>query len=606
MLAYLVLAGANGAPVDPDLVARFDHDDLPELPFHPDERIVWRNRDGSVVFVGWQAFTELAELGSHWTVDESGLTAFSGHCWPRATGWAHGTGRSWADQLREHLRTQPNPRAARESLYGHFTVVELAASGDGSVVPDWAGVDQLFVAELPNATALSNRAGLCAQALARGGSTPQRSLAAAGWLISQGWILDQESGYWEVDRPRAGSTVVIDAGRGVTVVEPEPSPFLPPTPECPRPSYDELLDETERDLRQTVCAIADLPLEERTLWLSGGKDSRTILGIILSEDLRHRFRFVTFGSPERGDAIVARSIADRYGLDWSLLDASNRPPETEVDNVRAFTSQVEGATSGWGIMHRFGFGSNLAMTGSMGEGLRWGATTSAALGATTVEDAIAALRKQRPNDPLGVLLPEMRAYYDAFYTEWVHQQIERDVPLTTVSALLKQEAVLHCRLGPEVTWNPYWQSHVYSTPVCIRANHRLPLDQRPDPRFHLDLQHRCAPELSKMPFAGPSWTEDAYRHLPDADDYRSIAPVVSRHPDGRTWRQKRYADYRPAIDRFVLDRDNPLSQVLDYDRLHDRLATGDAHPGRTRHVWGLLTAAIWMGHHELPDRIRRS
>jgi hypothetical protein len=430
-------------------------------------------------------------------------------------------------------------------------------------------------------------------------------LIAAGWLISQGWILDQESGYWEVERPRAGSTVVIDARRGATIVEPAPSPFLPPTPENPLPSYGELLDETERDLRQTIRAIADLPLDDRALWLSGGKDSRTILAVMLSENLHHRFRFVTFGSPERADAIVARSIADRFGLDWSLLDASARPPEVELDNARAFTNLVEGATSAWGIMHRFGSGSSLAMTGSMGEGLRWGATTSAALGARTVPEAIAALRKQRPNDPLGVLLPEMRAYYDAFYTEWVRKQVESGVPLTSVSALLKQEAVLHCRLGPEVTWSPRLQSHVYSTPVCIRANHRLPLDQRPDPRFHLDLQRRCAPELSKMPFAGSPWSADAYRRLPDADDYRSIAPVVCRHPDGRTWRQKRYADYRSSIERIVLDRDNPLAQGLDYDRLHDRLATGDAHAGRTRHVWGLLTAAIWMGQHELPDRILR-
>jgi hypothetical protein len=156
-----------------------------------------------------------------------------------------------------------------------------------------------------------------------------------------------------------------------------------------------------------------------------------------------------------------------------------------------------------------------------------------------------------------------------------------------------------------VTWNPRWQSHLYSTPVCIRANHRLPLDQRPDPRFHLDLQRSCAPELSKMPFAGSPWSEDAYRHLPDSGDYRSIEAIVSRHPDGRTWRQKRYADYRPSIERIVLDRDNPLAQVLDYDRLRDRLATGDAHAGRTRHVWGVLTAAIWMGKHELPARITR-
>ncbi len=80
MLAYAVLAGADGAPVDEDLIHRFDRDDLPELPFRPESRIVWRNQDSSVVFFGWQAFTEVAGIGSHWAIDERDLTAFSGHC----------------------------------------------------------------------------------------------------------------------------------------------------------------------------------------------------------------------------------------------------------------------------------------------------------------------------------------------------------------------------------------------------------------------------------------------------------------------------------------------------------------------------------------------
>src|SRR4051812_16569719 len=100
MLAYLVLAGRNGAPVEPGLVTRFDVDEPPCMPLRASERIVWRNHDGSIVFLGWQAGTEFAGIGSHWHVDAWGVTAFSGHCWPREHGWVHGTKRSWADQLR--------------------------------------------------------------------------------------------------------------------------------------------------------------------------------------------------------------------------------------------------------------------------------------------------------------------------------------------------------------------------------------------------------------------------------------------------------------------------------------------------------------------------
>ncbi len=63
MLAYLVLAGTNGAPVDPEVVARFAGDP-PALPFEPEDRLIWSNASGTVVVLAWQAFTDLAGIGS--------------------------------------------------------------------------------------------------------------------------------------------------------------------------------------------------------------------------------------------------------------------------------------------------------------------------------------------------------------------------------------------------------------------------------------------------------------------------------------------------------------------------------------------------------------
>jgi hypothetical protein len=145
----------------------------------------------------------------------------------------------------------------------------------------------------------------------------------------------------------------------------------------------------------------------------------------------------------------------------------------------------------------------------------------------------------------------------------------------------------------------------FLTPACMRASHRLPPEQRPDIRFHLDLQRRCDIGLSKLPFADSAWSEASFEHLPDADDYRRIQPVFSTSPDGRTWRVKRYADYRSFLEHYVLDRDNPIHALLDEQRLKERIATGDANAGRTRLIWSLLSAAVWMGKHELPFRFER-
>ena len=38
----------------------------------------------------------------------------------------------------------------------------------------------------------------------------------------------------------------------------------------------------------------------------------------------------------------------------------------------------------------------------------------------------------------------------------------------------------------------------------------------------------------------------------------------------------------------------------------ERVATGDANAGRTRMIWGVLTAALWIGRHEHPARFGRN
>lgn len=599
MLTYLLLAGNNGAPIDDDLIRRFDVDDPPEAPFHPDERIVWRNHDGSVVFFGWQAFTEVAGIGSHWATDDRGLTAFAGLCWPKDTGWNHASGESWASRLRAFLGQDPRIPDVREGLFGQFTIVSIPERGIGWVLPDWAGIQQWFFSYPDGCTAFSNRAGLCARAAVPPGAVPQRSLTAAGWLIAEGWTVDEETGYWDVERPRAGSYAVIEPGTTARIVEPTSSPLFAP-PEDPAPAYEEILAVVEMELRATLRAIAALPLDDRMMALSGGKDSRTLTALILSEGLQDRFRFETHGSPERADAIVAAEIARRFDLEWSLTDASERSADDEMENARTHTWLQEGSTSAWSTFNRTAFAPTAVLTGVGGEGMRWEEGAASGLGVTSTDEILGLIHRTSMLDRLGVLRPEPLAYYRQWVDDWVRNQVELGIPLISIPTLFKQEPWMHARNGPAITSSPRLVIAPFMAPAVLRANHRLAVDRRPDFRFHMDLQRHGSIELSKMSLADAVWPEVAYRHLPDADDYRAIPPQHSSNPDGRTWRQRRYSEYRPLIERAVLDRGNPIHALIDYDRLVDRLATGDVHAGRTRLIWGVLTAALWMGGHDSP------
>ena len=388
MLAYLVLAGRNGAPVDDGLVRRFSVDP-PELPIEPTERIVWKNRTGSVVFLGWQAFTDFAGIRSHWATDDRGLTAFSGHCWPLATGWNHASGQSWASQLRAYLINRNDLLEARAELFGQFHLIQFSQSGEGFIAPDYMNGEPLYLAEGDDIVAMSNRAGLAARAVTPEGVEPERSLMGAGWLLGYGSMLDQESGYWDARRLPFGSHVVIDPLCGAKAVEPERSPLVP---EC-ESTYENALDRVDNELRGIIRNIAALPIPDIELALSGGKDSRLLTSVILSEGLRDRFRFVTIGPPNRADPLAARQVATTFELDWSLIDRSSRTSREALDEVRAHAALVEGITSAWDAVGATTFTGGATVSGFAGEYLRWGGLALKGIAVTSEAALLALLRR---------------------------------------------------------------------------------------------------------------------------------------------------------------------------------------------------------------------
>lgn len=599
MLAYLVLSSRTGAPIDPGAIHRFDRDELPDIPLRPTERVLWQNLNRTTTFFGWQAFTGFAGIGSHWEIDEGGLTAFSGHCWPRETGWKHRSGRSWAAQLREWLANRADLREARGELFGQFTLIALTAMGDGFIAPDVMNAEPVYVAESDELIAVSNRAGLAARAVAPAGIEPERSLMGAGWLLCLGSMLDEESGYWDAQHLPFGSYVSIEPIDGAKIVHPGRSPLVP----AAESSYEDALERVDRELRHTMRVIAELPIPDLELALSGGKDSRLLTAIILSEGLQDRFHFSTIGPPDKADPLAARQIASTFGLNWSLIDRTGRSPEAAFEEVRAHAGLVEGITSAWDAVGPTGFAAGATVSGLAGEYLRWGALGLKGTQVTSQDELLALLRRSVGFDPLGILRPEALEYYHQAMASWANQHLERGDDVTQIGSFYMQETRMRSRAGPTQAWNARMRLSPFSTRGIVQANHGLPAASRPSHRFTIDLMRLHSLALSKLPLAASTWDEGSIAHLPDADNYRRIEPIRTTSIDARNWRLIHYADYLPMLRTYLLDRQNPIHDLVQFDRLEERIATGDANPGRTRMLWGALTAAIWMGRHELDAKI---
>lgn len=83
---------------------------------------------------------------------------------------------------------------------------------------------------------------------------------------------------------------------------------------APDASIPEIMEAIRADVQENVRAIAQAPAEFRVAHLTGGFDSRLVLGAILAEGVQDRFAFFTSGAVGTTDRTIADGLARQYSL----------------------------------------------------------------------------------------------------------------------------------------------------------------------------------------------------------------------------------------------------------------------------------------------------
>ncbi|MEZ4529456.1 MAG: hypothetical protein R2855_00375 [Thermomicrobiales bacterium] len=600
MLAFVLLASRAGQPISTETLTHAAAKAAPVLPFLPEVSLCWANRSGTITVLAWQALTENASIGSHWHVDrEGGLTLFSGHCWPRDTGWDAEPSESWAEQLARWL-DRHSALDAHEELFGFYTLVRLDPDGAGSVTTDLLGAGQLFTGDSSRWTAISNRAGLAAAAANDFDSDPERDPLAMGWLAFWGSSLGDDSGYWDAARAPFNSQITTTANASVKI-EPRPRPFWHrPGPNPTTGDYPSLLDEIDADLRSTLRAIMRLPTREFELRLSGGKDSRLLTALLFDEGLHERVRFLTHGLPSHADARSASLIAERLSLDWSMDDRSQVSLEEEERRLLRHTFLVEGVTNGWDSAGVPTALQGVSLSGIGGECTKFGPTATAGLSATSIADVKRIYAEKEGFDPARVLTTDARRHFHAVVDDWIDAQAALHQEPSRIPSLFITQQRTRSWSGPSRAVKPNLWLGPFLIPSYIRFRQLLPLADRANPRVHLDLLRRCRVDLSTIPLANDTWPEGAMSVYPDADQLRAIAPMRSLPGPSAGWRTARADELRPMLGAYLADRTNPIYEVVDYTAVQRLLKSRKITGQGLRVLYGVATGAIWLAHRETP------
>ena len=422
-----------------------------------------------------------------------------------------------------------------------------------------ARVDPVYVAGIPGAVVLSDRASWAAAVTGRL-DNPDPALVAA--LLNLGYPLGDATAFRGVRALGGGRVLRAHAGRlSVRPAEPAASPS--PSPEGTRRTATALVDAV------APLAEAAVPVE---LSLTGGKDSRLIAAALSAAKVPFRGR--THGAATHPDVEVARAIAERLGVEHLVTEP--RPPGTAspADVLARLRSAV---LAGDGMLSAFEnvgrpdpefTAEPVQLGGHGGELLRGGYATYAGNPLRAAEQF-----RRLTTRRLRLLTPAAASTYLAGLTPWAVRFTRApmhaldDFYLANRAGRWSAAARQAYRLRSELV-QPFFDDRVVRTARCV------PLRERVSGQLHRDLLAELCPELPDIPFAG-------------------------RGPAPADWRRSYGDDVAVFLRDYVLDHRAAMSGMISM-----RAAERILRPPHKDHetVWLLATLATLLSQDWLQAR----
>jgi hypothetical protein len=574
---------------------------LSDLRFAPEEHVFWTDELESVCFAGWQTATAFLGVRSHWHTNARGITAFSGRLWPKGGMWSGAE--SWARQLDDAwLRDGIVDTCQR--FDGVYTAVSLTTSGEGTgegtIVNDPLSIALLYRSETDDFVAFSSAASLAARVAAPPGREPDRDPFGVAWLPFLGNIVGDRTGYENTKVLPSGAWVDIGPAWGSRVRFSNITPWA----EAALPDAEhELVDLVHHDLASSVRSIAHLRADERLADITGGRDSRLILALLLEAGLHDQFTFRTIGSRYMPDAVVGAEIAARFGLRHDHVEPAPMDHAVFGRRLGAHVFQTSGMFNALDLKGATAIARTPTIAGLFGELMRTHFSGYPYM--ESQQELWDRFTRASSLDALSILRPEVRARcLDTLREELVERLDDGNstpqdrLDLFFVRHRLRRWSGTAEELGDSGRVFPLYSLLGFQTAFALGPYRRR------NEYLHFEVTRKACPELAKIRFANSAWREELFSHHHEgAHEYR-IPPFRYAGAAPVQWQATRLEENRPVLEAYLLDeRSSPLFEILDRKKVI-KVVRGPL-PTDVRaliQLYGALTAAVWLGRHETAAR----
>jgi hypothetical protein len=486
-------------------------------------------------------------------------------------------------------------------LGGIFAAVSLSQDGRGSVATDPLSVAILYRSETDDCVTFATSPALAARAATEPGAEPDRDRLCTAWLPFLGWVVGDRTGFTAVRALPIGARVQLDPAYGSRVVCANTTPWVDADGELD--GRAELVDAVHADLTSSVRSIAQLPSRRKVADITGGRDSRLVLALILQEGLSEEFDFRTTGMDFAPDSIVGREIAKAFHLSHEAVVPGTMDAADFERRLRAHSFHTSGMINAWDFKGSITSGRAPRLSGLFGETLSTNFREYPDL--HTNDDLRSTFHRMAGLDVGSILLPEVRRVLTGVLEAELIERIDAGgstphdhLDSFYISNRLRRWLGTMEEIGESGRVFP-----LYSL-TGVRAAFAMGSDARRAEELHFSVMRKACPELARLPLANRAWSEAVLLKASNGDECRT-APITYSGPAAVQWQAQRLEDNGGMVRGYLLDEpSSPLFDIIDRKALATLLESGPPwKPQQARQIFGALTSAVWLGCHDSRSKV---
>lgn len=492
----------------------------------------------------------------------------------------------------------------RNKCNGEYSVIKLSSNGECLVFNDRLSVELIYYAKEQGRVIISNRIRLIKYLLEKW----DYDIEALSWLSVVGYIIGSDTSIKQIKRLEQGAYIEVQNGQ-LKIHENNLFMF----------NNQDIKEQVEKDedafinesIEHCVKNISVILGKNPTaaVPLSGGKDSRAVLALIMRAGQHKTINAYTNGVETHPDVIVAREIAERYGV-HHVVNEPKKPGETPVEDIllklMGSVFQTDGMMGLWDASGYYSPLDQLIVAGFIGEVYR---EKHKKVDLSTVDSASRFFHHMNLFDPAKIMHNSAKAIYERLLRKRIEYYLAHGAKLTDIPEVVYTTEKVPNWIGVLRRNDGY--SGTITAPLntenFVKLSFLQGYEQREMERIHFEIINRTDSWLTELAFANDKWDVRLEKYAYGRNLRAQPVPVPQDIPTFGSWQHEinQSSNLRLKIWEIVSSYNNsPIWNYFNRSSVERKILSEKMGLLELIAIYGFLTNFFFVHGIEIPMKIQ--